>query len=156
MKCRNCNKTFNFITKALLYDEATGSSKSCLKSNLATFAQTYHSALQQAPLPTREDIQAVADQALALGLEPRDAFQHMQQESIDLLKRAFVISKEGDIITPEEEEYLHMLQRELHVPPDYYAAIQAEVRYIKLIQQIRSGDLPTVRPSVILPSTEIC
>lgn len=156
MECRSCNKTFNFITKPLFYDEATGLCKACLKSKLATFTQAYHTYLLQGIFPSQETIQTVAAQAQTLGLQPAVAFQHMKRESIDLLQRAFVISKHDGIITPEEEEYLLMLQRELYLHPDDYAAIQDELRYITLVQQIRAGNLPTVQPSVMLPSTEIC
>lgn len=29
MQCRNCNRTFNFITRQLLYNEASGLCRSC-------------------------------------------------------------------------------------------------------------------------------
>ena len=156
MQCRNCNRTFNFITKAISYDEASGLCKACLKRKQESFAQTYRTRLLQDTFPTYEKIREVAAHAQAIGLQPNLAFQLMQGESMNLLQRAFVVSKEDGIITPEEEQYLLMLQRELHLHPDNFAAIQAELQYIKTIQQIRAGNLPTVQPSIMLPNTEIC
>lgn len=156
-QCRSCNKTYNFITKLLLYDEASGMCRVCLNEKLATFAQSYRARLLESHrLPKQEEIREVAAHAQAIGIQPAVAFQHVKSESIDLLQRVFVMAKDDGIIEPKEEQYLLMLQRELYLHPDDYAAMQAELEYIKIIQQIREGNPPIVRPSIILPSAEIC
>jgi hypothetical protein len=61
MECRSCNKTFNFITKPLFYDEASGFCKTCLHNKLADFAQTYRAHLLQRTFPAQWNYPEVAD-----------------------------------------------------------------------------------------------
>lgn len=155
-QCKSCGKSFNFLTR-VMYDSASGFCKNCLNRVLTDFARIFREQIFHChTLPAQQQLSSLGAYAQSIGLLPSLAFQHIKRDSLNLIQRVFVMCKEDGVITPEEEQYLLMMQRELYLHPNEFAVIFAEMQYIKAIQQIRSGELPVVRASIILPSTEIC
>jgi len=141
----------------LMFDKNSGFCKSCLNRQLSAFEMKFKGGLlNNLNPPTYEKIRELVQQTQALGLDPAIGFNYMRRECAQLYLRVFVMSKQDGVITPQEEQYLAMLQRELYLRPEDYAGIQAEIQYIKTVHQIRNGNLPVVRASIILPSSEIC
>jgi hypothetical protein len=64
--------------------------------------------------------------------------------------------KADGIITREEERYILGLQEALMLSSTDVAQIRNELKTIKIVQEIRSGNLPTVTSTIPLPASEIC
>jgi hypothetical protein len=91
-----------------------------------------------------------------LNLTPQQAFGYVRQDCVQLINRTFAMAKNDGLITPAEERLLLQLQQSLCLSPRDLAHVTRELESLKLIQAIRSGNIPSVPPTVTLPSSEVC
>jgi DNA-directed RNA polymerase subunit RPC12/RpoP len=83
-----------------------------------------------------------------------EALQSVQAEALNLVQRTLTFAKEDEVITPDEEAAIYALQRRLLLTNEEIKHIRDEIEYVKLITNIRQGNIPPVKTSVILDADE--
>lgn len=76
---------------------------------------------------------------------------------VQVYEKAFAVAKADKVITEEEERDLEKLQRYLELPPSSIAKSQAELSRLKLLAEIKKGNLPvSTEANLITQKGEVC
>ena len=163
MQCAKCSKVFNLLTQ-YQFDIPSGWCKNCLtvyqtrmKIRFDKFQSAFrHHLVNNGVAVTPQSVEDFYNYARQLEITPEQAFGFVKQDALRLLQRTLVLAKSDNIITPQEESQILYMERAFHLTPVDTASVRAELSHLKVMQSIRSGILPNLRSSLVLPSTETC
>lgn len=146
------------------YDRQTGWCLACLdvhRRRIAVRTDQFRAAFQQTLHATSGNLQAphiqqLCDMAQRLEITPDQAFELVRPEAWAYWRYTFDQIKAIGTLTPATQQRLTWLQQNLRLPPFMVAPAWQEWEHTQRLLNIRAGKLPTVQPSVMISSAEIC
>ncbi len=105
---------------------------------------------------TPDEWEKLKNDAIRDGLDLNEALHYARSNVLQLIDYAIELACQDEIVTVDEDRQLDFLLQMLNVP-DYYAAdVRARLGEIKLVENIRKGNVPAEHTEVYLPPGETC
>ncbi|GAA0508202.1 TerD family protein [Deinococcus depolymerans] len=99
-----------------------------------------------------QDLQAVIDRER---LSAHRALEFVRSDALRFLERMFALARADGQITQEEETTFNWMVKHLEVPTTMVSHLQRELEELKQAAQLRAGNLPAIRSSIMLEAGEI-
>jgi hypothetical protein len=125
-------------------------------NSLNTFKQIFKEAVKDGSL-TDKEVEYMKMFSEKKGLNWSEAIGAVRAEATNYLNEYVSFAKSDAVIDETEESYINALLDLLGFNPGYVETVRNEINHIKLLENIRKGNLPRVEnPSIVLKSSEIC
>lgn len=151
--CRRCQARSSLLNRL----DAQGVCGRCqreMAEGLRQFRLRFVDACADSVMEYREwqDLQAVIDRER---ISAHRALEFVRPDALRFLERMFALARADGQITQEEETTFHWMVKHLEVPDSMVAHLQRELEELKQAAQLRAGNLPTIRSSIMLEAGEI-
>lgn len=153
--CTRCGKQLGML--AGLRSNPRSRCKDCsriVKSQLDDWRSRFRGAFADGLL-TKAEWAALQQGLQGFQISQDEAAEYVRRDALNYLERSFAFAKSDGQLEEGEEQTIRWIITELRL---VQAAphIMQEVDYLSKLRAIREGRLPTIKPSVVLPSDEIC
>ncbi len=155
--CIRCGKDIGFFGR-FSFNKQTGRCNKCegeVQKALYQFRQQFLKFCEDGVL-TDQEWENLQETIRHHRIDREDALAYVRGDALHFLERTLTLAFADGALTDEEERDFHQLQVKLAVPDNLAAPLLKRLSYLKDITEIRQGHLPTVQPSVVLESEEVC
>jgi very-short-patch-repair endonuclease len=104
---------------------------------------------------TQEEWDTLAKSAANNGLALDKALVYIRPEAVNFISRTIDLAAEDGFISYDEERNVKYLIELLALPAELAAPLQQRLNWLKILTQIRQGELPNVTPHLSLTPGEI-
>jgi hypothetical protein len=84
-----------------------------------------------------------------------EATYFIQEDALSLLERLFARATEDGHLEENAEQSIRWFLRELRLTTAAPRIVQ-QVEYLSKLRKIRQGQIPTIKPTIVLPTDELC
>ena len=104
---------------------------------------------------TRAEWKQLEELVASENLDMSEALHYASPDVTELIRKGLEVATSDEVITEHEEKYFDFLLHILTVPEPLVDEVRSTIAEYKAAQEIKKGNLPTVRSSVDWPS-QIC
>jgi uncharacterized protein (UPF0248 family) len=155
--CIRCNKDVGLLGR-LTFNNQTHRCGQCekeVRAGLYNFRNDFINACADGVITPLEWIQ-LRTRIQSDRLDLSEALTYVRGDALHFIERSLAYAFSDGQIAPEEENKIHQLLRDLAIPSDFAQSILSRLTYLKLIANIRRGELPRIHPSIHLDAGELC
>jgi uncharacterized protein (UPF0248 family) len=152
-----CNNDIGFLG-SLSFNSRSGRCGKCEKEvqqTLNYFRQTFITFCQDGVLSPKEWVE-LQDIGQQYGLNWQEALSFVRGDALNYLERVLAFAAADGVITNEEEIYILNWRTALQLPEMLVRPLLDRLQYLKMITNIKRGNLPVINPRFHLESDEIC
>lgn len=84
-----------------------------------------------------------------------EAAEYVRKDALSILERSFAFAKADGQLEEAEEQHIRWVMHELRLT-EAAPYVVHELKYLSYLRRIREGQMDTIKPSIVLPSDEIC
>jgi len=155
--CGRCGKDIGFFGR-FSFNKKTGRCNKCegeVQRALYQFRQQFLKFCEDGIL-TDQEWENLQETIRHHRIDREEALAFVRGDALHFLERTLTLAFADGALTDQEEWDFHQLQLKLAIPDNLAAPLLKRLTYLKEITKIRQGHLPTVQPSVVLESEEVC
>lgn len=155
--CIRCGRSVSLLS-LVSYNKQTKRCSKCdgeVTTQLTKFRQFFLQYCADGVLHASEwaSLRAATD---AVQIEWGEALAFIRGDALTFLERTLAFMAADGVIAEAEERDFHQLREQLALPTDIARPLLRRLQYLKELEAIRRGILPTVTPCVHLESDERC
>lgn len=156
--CRRCQNSFGFIKSLLLFDGQTGRCSNCDKEvtiALNVFRRHFARFCNEQVLSEKElnFLRVFVSQERVFW---NDATSYVRRDALAYLIALLDTAQHKGEFTEQQEQFFNSVAYHFQLSPNDMQPLFSRLNYIKGIIEIRSGNLPKIRPTIHLESDETC
>lgn len=156
--CTRCGKQVGLLEGVVSYGERRRC-KNCstdIKRVLTDWRTQFRQVCADGLL-TRDEWRELQTTLATNDIEQEEAVDFVRPDTIAFLQRAFTFAKSDGQIEEDEERSIRWLIDEFRLgTTTTILYLTTELDYLVKLREIRKGNIPTIKPSIVLPADEFC
>lgn len=157
-QCRRCHQKFSFIGKAKKSAAHPGVCNGCgaeIDALISRFRRTLQGELNfWSGMPDDLD-KMIRSRAADLSIDYRTALAQSADVTKSFLQRVLTFLLTDGHLSQEEESVFHGYRKALNLAPEHIPDLMGQANHYAFLRDLHEGKLPSIKPSMFLPSGEI-